>query len=112
MTFIKSFFLRMDALFIWKLFKLHVNALPGLLSTPSSLTPHPLTPIPSVSAFGFNVLWTLCALRAWSGSRLPPQKGAEAYCVPFAYRTHSAWPPRKRLWIYFCPMEGALKSKF
>ena len=74
--------------FIWKLFKLHVIALPGLLPTPSSLPPHPLKPIPSVSALGFHVLWTLCALRAQRGSRLPPTEGCQSLLCFFLLTGH------------------------
>ena len=44
--FYQKFFSKTDALFIWKLFKSHVIALPELLSTRSSLPPHPLKPSP------------------------------------------------------------------
>lgn len=99
----------MDALFIRKLFKLHVIALPGLLSTPSSLPPHPLKPIPSVSALGFRALWTLCALSPEKPTA-PHRKGAESLLCFFALQDFIQHCHQKVSLDIFLPDGRSIKS--
>lgn len=117
--FIKSIFPKMDALlFIWKLFKLHVPALPQPLLTPTpplkSHLPNLCPQLPCASEF--------CGLQG-TGERqpltappavCPPAGCCWGYlpCFPFAYRIHLVSPPREPLWMCICLMEEIFKLKF
>lgn len=92
--FLKSFFPKADALFIGKLFKLHVIALPELLSTLSSPPPHPQNQSPKSLHLAF-ICFGYCMPQGPTERKMtvscvdvPHGRAPQLIVLPFAFIGH------------------------